>query len=45
MLSDLDWALANIKPERKPDQTKWVYEAEAKGKTEYVRADPSSFTK
>ncbi|KAI0695319.1 P-loop containing nucleoside triphosphate hydrolase protein [Cytidiella melzeri] len=34
-LSDLDWALANIKPERKPDQTKWVYEAEAKGKKEH----------
>ncbi|KAI0085593.1 P-loop containing nucleoside triphosphate hydrolase protein [Irpex rosettiformis] len=31
-MSDLDWALANIKPERKPDGTKWVYEAEAKGK-------------
>ncbi|KAI0759189.1 P-loop containing nucleoside triphosphate hydrolase protein [Irpex lacteus] len=31
-LSDLDWALANIKPERKPDGTKWVYEAESKAK-------------
>lgn len=35
-MSDLDWALANMQPKYKPENTKWVYEAEAKGKKEHV---------
>ena len=44
-LKDLDWALANLdaaasmktNPTKKSPQARWVYEAEAKGKKEYVR--------
>ncbi|KAI0337673.1 hypothetical protein BDW22DRAFT_1339232 [Trametopsis cervina] len=34
-MSDLDWALANIKPDYKPETTKWVYEAESKAKKDH----------
>ena len=35
-MSDFNWALANMQATYKPADTKWVYEAEAKGKREHV---------